>query len=180
MKKIVINKNQLLDNDINMIENRVKMIIRNKKDEILLCKINGVYHFVGGHIEEGESIEDCAKRETLEETGIDLQGCIIIPFLQLIQYEKNYYNRGKNCLSTINYMEVMTEESFNYDNRNLDSQESTKDFQLSYIHMRDIINELENNRDNAKKQGREFIINEMEYIISEYKKYLLDKDDMEI
>lgn len=30
--------------------------------------------------------------------------------------------------------------------------------------------ELENNRENAKKDGREFIITEMKYVISQYKK----------
>lgn len=49
------------------------IVVRNKK--ILLGKRkgshgSGTWSFPGGHLEFGESIEDCAKREVFEETGI--------------------------------------------------------------------------------------------------------------
>ena len=37
---------------------------------------DGDWAFPGGHLEYSEEPADCAVRETLEETGIDLSGCI--------------------------------------------------------------------------------------------------------
>ncbi|MEK6969992.1 MAG: NUDIX hydrolase [Nanoarchaeota archaeon] len=34
---------------------------------------SGCWSFPGGHLEFNESVEDCAKREVLEETGIQIQ-----------------------------------------------------------------------------------------------------------
>jgi 8-oxo-dGTP diphosphatase len=34
---------------------------------------DGVWQFPGGHLEWGESVDDCARREVLEETGLSVQ-----------------------------------------------------------------------------------------------------------
>ncbi|MFH1089115.1 MAG: NUDIX hydrolase [Candidatus Uhrbacteria bacterium] len=34
---------------------------------------DGTWSFTGGHLEFGESVEDCAIRETLEETGVKIK-----------------------------------------------------------------------------------------------------------
>jgi len=52
-------------------------VIINKDDKILLGKrINahgeGTWSFPGGHLEFGESWEECAKREVLEETNLQI------------------------------------------------------------------------------------------------------------
>lgn len=174
MKEVVVNKDNLTDENTQIRENRVKLLIQNSSEELLLCKINGVYHFPGGRIEKGETFSDCAKREAKEEAGITLNEDTFIPFLQLKQYVKNYYNSGKNCLSTITYIESRTDERFSYENRQLDSEEAKKDYQLAYVKINNIMEELENNRENAKRDGREFIITEMKYVISQYKKELLN------
>ena len=54
------------------------VIVGWQKDRILLCREfrMGVNHFVynlpAGHLDAGESVEDCARRELFEETGLSL------------------------------------------------------------------------------------------------------------
>jgi len=40
----------------------------------------GEWAFPGGHLEYGESVEACARREVLEETGLELSQCFIGPY----------------------------------------------------------------------------------------------------
>lgn len=53
-----------------------KVILLNEgKDKVLLLKYNdGFVGIPGGHIEEGESLEDAISRELMEELGIDYDG----------------------------------------------------------------------------------------------------------
>jgi len=46
---------------------------------------DGEYAGTGGHLEHMESIESCAKRETLEEAGIEIEN---VKFLCLINFKK--------------------------------------------------------------------------------------------
>ncbi len=55
-----------------MIAKKAGCILINKdtKEIALVCR-NGEYSFPKGHLEEGETIEECAIRETKEEVGHD-------------------------------------------------------------------------------------------------------------
>ena len=54
MKEVIFNNQNLSDEDIQIFENKVKVIIKNSKDELLVCKRNGVIHFIGGKVEKNE------------------------------------------------------------------------------------------------------------------------------
>ena len=170
MKEVIFNNQNLSDEDIQIFENKVKVIIKNSKDELLVCKRNGVIHFIGGKVEKNETCQEAATREIAEETGIaiSVSDSSLVPFFRMKQYQQNYYNSGKNCLLSITYLLCDTDEKFDYDKRNLDEYESKEHFTLEYIPMHNFLKELEKNREIAKKDKREFIINEMKYVFSEY------------
>lgn len=62
-----------------------------KEGKILLGKNKGKhgtgsYTFVGGHLEYMESIEDCIKRELLEECGIEVENIKLQSVLSITDY----------------------------------------------------------------------------------------------
>jgi 8-oxo-dGTP diphosphatase len=53
---------------------------------------SGTWALPGGHLEFGESIEECARREVLEETGIELRGINYGPYTNdIFHKEKKHY-----------------------------------------------------------------------------------------
>jgi 8-oxo-dGTP diphosphatase len=70
------------------------MLLRD--DKLLLSKRKGShgegeYAFPGGHLEFGESFEDCAKRETLEESGIEIHNVRFQYLANIKKYGGKHY-----------------------------------------------------------------------------------------
>ena len=61
-----------IDSDIDKKVTRVKVLIFNSENKILLCNVEGKYTFIGGHVEENETLTMALIRELREETGIVL------------------------------------------------------------------------------------------------------------
>ncbi|WP_224994902.1 NUDIX domain-containing protein [Cesiribacter sp. SM1] len=56
-------------------EPTVSAVIFNPLNQVLLCKSakwNNQYVIPGGHIEQGEKMEDALRREVMEETGLEI------------------------------------------------------------------------------------------------------------
>lgn len=72
MKRFITNVDNLKDSDITEVVKRVKVLLINSKNEILLGYSHNMYQFPGGHVEKGEPLTNTVNREVLEETGIEL------------------------------------------------------------------------------------------------------------
>ena len=67
-----------------------------KGGKVLLGKTKGShgageYAFPGGHLEYMESFEDCAKRETLEEAGIEIENVRFNCLSNVTSYKPKHY-----------------------------------------------------------------------------------------
>ncbi|MER2519809.1 MAG: NUDIX domain-containing protein [Bdellovibrionales bacterium] len=51
----------------------------------------GEYAFPGGHMEHGESFEDCARRETFEECGIEIEDAQFLFVANILDYMPRHY-----------------------------------------------------------------------------------------
>ncbi len=65
------------------------IILNKEKDKILFCKrisepYTGLFNFVGGKIEDGETSMDAAYRELEEETGITRYDTSLRPFIDYV------------------------------------------------------------------------------------------------
>lgn len=86
-------------------------IIRNGK--ILLGKRKnahgeGEWAFPGGHLEYGEEVEVCARREAIEETGLKLGKCVVGPYTNSV-----FHSRGKHYVTLILIAESPVGEAIN-------------------------------------------------------------------
>lgn len=158
MKEILYNYDKIKGTDICDKVIRVKALMINSKKEILLGEAFDTIQFPGGHLEDGETLNEALKREVLEETGIVLDKDYE-PFLSIKYYLKDYPVKGNNRSIEIYYYLIHTDEVYHKENMNLDDQERTGDFKLFYIPLKKVKKVLKESKN--KQPINEMVVNEM-------------------
>ena len=109
------------------------------------------YSFPNGHLENNETLEDCLKREILEETGIEIDTKEISkPFMKVTFLNKNWPEEGKNRKAEIYYYAIITNKKPNLENINYTDHEKEGNFKLEEISLNDAIEVIRNNIPNNK------------------------------
>ena len=117
------------------------VVFNNDLSEVLFCirakePYKGMYNFVGGKVEEGESNDDAAYRELFEETGISNNGIELDHFMDLnyFKYENNlqvYYGILKRDVTLVeekNKLEWVT-----IDDKLLDNSKFAGNYNIPHI-----------------------------------------------
>lgn len=165
MKRIIYNKDNLSDKEINRIVTRAKVLIINSNDEILLVHTNQHYFFVGGRVEENETYEEAMVREVLEETGIDISLEKREPFFTITYMNKDYPDSGINTKSIANYYILKCNSKPNLSKVSLTEEEKTWGFELKYIHKDNVLEELNST---LKKCIKKNVVKDTIEVIKEY------------
>lgn len=152
MKQLITNKYNLTDSDMTEVVKRVKVLLVNSNNDVLLGYSYNNYQFPGGHVEENETLVQAVNREILEETGIELNITNIEPFACAIGYYKDWPAEGKNRKIEIYYYEVKTDEKPNLENTEYTENEKNGNFELRYIPLSNVENVL---KTNAEEYGDE-------------------------
>lgn len=145
MKKLITNKYNLIDSDMTEVVKRVKVLLVNSNNDVLLGYSHNNYQFPGGHVEDNETLIQAVNREVLEETGIELRITNIEPFACAIGYYKDWPAEGKNRKIEIYYYEVKTDEKPNLENTEYTENEKEGNFELRYIPLSNVENILSAN-----------------------------------
>lgn len=167
MKRVFINDDNLTTDDLAYEVIRVKGIIVNKNNEVLIAHNNNTYQLVGGHVEHNEDMEAALLREIKEETGIGVDS-ISGPFMQIMTYAKNYFDSGKNVCSKIYYYRIVSDDVPNLNETCYDELERQTDFGLFYVKISDFGVFLEQSMNDGmidKNIGREMLL-----VFDEYNK----------
>ena len=175
MKEILYNYDNLKLEDIDEVVTRTKGLIINSNNEITLGYSHKTYQFPGGHLEEGETLEECLLREIEEETGIEIKDAKFKPFEKITYYNKNYHKSGKNRKNDIYYYIINTDANFDMNNSKLDEWEKDGNFTVKTFPIKNVeqvlIDSIPDNPINK------VIVEEMLDIFKEYNKITnMDKD----
>ena len=138
MEKIFFNDDNLTKEEIDETVIRLKALILNSNNELLLGYSYNTYQFPGGHLEEGESLLDGLKRELKEETGIIFDVSNLEPFQEIRYYSKNYRNTGKNRENIIYYYLIRSDEEYDLNNTNYDTYEIRGNYKLVRVKISEI------------------------------------------
>lgn len=117
------------------------VVFNKEQDKVLFCirakePYKGLYNFVGGKVEVGETNDEAAYRELFEETGISRKDIKLDHFMDLnyFKYENNlqvYYGILKNEVELVeekNKLEWLT-----IDDRLLDNQKVAGNYNIPHI-----------------------------------------------
>lgn len=140
--EIVINDNNLLDNEIEEFGNKVRAILVDSNNQILVASYFDTLLLPGGKVDNLETNTDAIIRELEEEIGEIYQSSELTPFLKIKFYQKKYpkvNGEFKNRLLTTNYFIGPYKEISNTKQK-LSEREKRGNFHLQLIPLEEIKN----------------------------------------
>lgn len=138
--------------------NKVRAVIINDKGKCLLVRYAGLYMLPGGRVDEGETELEALKREILEESGIEINVDNLEPYLEIEEYNKNYYtrkqNREINRITNTKFYLVYTDQDVNNDKKRLTESEKIKGHSVEFQNLSIIKYLVETSKTDNNKKSR--------------------------
>ena len=175
MKNIINNPDNLNKDEIELTTKKVRAIIIDSLDNIIITKYADMYMLPGGKVDINEKNEDSLIRELNEELGIKFDIEKITPFITFENYLKNYpivnSNKKANKLNITDYYIIKTDKKINKDKIKLTEREKQNNFLVTYINLDEVTN-LVSNYESKNIRNLAFKT-ELIKILEEYKKEII-------
>lgn len=165
MREILINDNDLENIDLDYKVTRVKGIVINSNDELILIKNNNTYQLPGGHVEKDEELNATLARELREELGVSID-VNTPPFLMITTYDNDYLGNGDYVSNRIYYYVVKTDIRPDPNNLILDALEKNSEFKIYKVKLNNIKEFLNRSVKNGTIESN--IARELEFVFDEY------------
>lgn len=166
MKEIIHNYDNLTNEDITETVIRAKALIVNNNN-ILIGNEDNLFEYLGGHLEENETIKDCLKREIMEEAGIEIEDSEIKDVLMKVTFmNRDWPEKGKNRKAEIYYYLVETNKMPDMSKTSLTEGEIEKHFKIEMFPLNESIDIITNNIPNNREN--EILAPDMILVIKEY------------
>lgn len=173
----IYNSDGLDENAIDEVVIRIKVFLINSKEQILVARSGGGIQLIGGHLERGEDISACIRREVLEETGIHLlKEEKYVPYFVIKHWTKNYNNTGLNRESQILYFYIKLDTAADLSNLLLTENEKANAFSLEYIPKSKFFNVISHCERTNEKEINRTIATE---ILSAYTELIIYLENLE-
>lgn len=168
--EILLNKDKLLDSDINERSLKVRALLFDENNKVLVANYNGVLMLPGGKVDNGENIIDALSRELSEELGNTYTGDELTYFMTLNFYQKDYPKIEDVMVNRLvrTYYFVGSYKAINNDLQQLSEREKKAKFRLELIPLDELENiVLSNNTDNPRNR---YFQDELLEVLKHYKK----------
>lgn len=178
MKKIVLNKDNLSENDVDLTKKKVRALIVDDNNIITLCNYCNVYMMPGGKVEDNESVTEALLRELEEELGISFELDNLQELLTVSTMAKNYpvrrSNKRINRVCETDYYLIKSNRRIDNNRVKLTDSEKRNRFRIDYIPLDRVVEIVENNEHRSYRNkyfSKELLIVLNEYLKGELYKY---------
>ena len=139
METIINNSSEL--SYVNFVTNKVRAIIIDSNNNIIVTKYADMFMLPGGKVDKNESLEEAIIRELKEELGIVYNIDELLPFVCYQNYIKNYKLNDSyvNKLNKTFYYIIYSDKKINYNNVELSDREKNNNFSVFNMNLCDVI-----------------------------------------
>lgn len=181
MKHIEKNLDNMKEKKVDKFNPKVRAIILNSSNEIIITKYADIFMFPGGKLDKDEDINDALVREIIEELGIDLDMNDTHVFADYTHFIENYpivcSNEKENELNKTIYFLIKADVKYDKDKVSLTEREKKNGFEVINININDAIDLINNYKSNNPRYEwfKDEIINVLEELIKYLQEEKIDK-----